>query len=77
MKLTGNRLYKFGKSIAPDNVCDNHFHAMGFIPLTGTFSLVRDPDKCPPDGPNFFVVATRPVVVIVNKKDIHHFQQFL
>ena len=40
-------------------------HAMcSFLSLTRTFSFVHDEDKCPPDGPEFFVVAIRPVTVI-------------
>ena len=41
-------------------------HAMcSFLSLTGTFLLVRDIDKWPPDGLEyFFVVAIRPITVI-------------
>ena len=35
-----------------------------FLFLTRTFLLVRDADKCPPDSPEFFVVAIRPVTVM-------------
>ena len=42
-----------------------------FLSLTGTFSLVRDSDKCLPDSSIYFVVAIRPVISQLKTQQLH------